>query len=73
MPVSRGYNVRGELTFKEWLNSMRGVNTFAVISIRDPIPSIIDVYDLFKIILRFTGRKLKNVLKKMPDNTVSKP
>ncbi len=71
--TSRGYYIRGELTFREWLNSIRGVNTFAVISIRDPIPSILEVYDLFKIILRFTGRKLKNVLKKKPDNTVSKP
>lgn len=62
--ASRGYYIRGELTFKEWFNSIRGVNTFAVISIRDPIPSIIDAYDLFKILLRFAGHKLSRVFKR---------
>jgi len=71
--ASRGYNVRGELTFKEWFNSMRGVNTFAVLSIRDPIPSIMDAYTLFKVILRFAGRKLSRVFKRTQDKTIFKP
>lgn len=62
--ASRAYYNRGELTFKEWLNSIRGVNTFAVLSIRDPVPFIIDAYDIFKIILRFVGRKLSRVFKR---------
>jgi predicted ATP-grasp superfamily ATP-dependent carboligase len=71
--ASMAYYIRGELTFQEWLKSIKGVNTFAVLSLRDPMPSIIDAYDMFKIILRFAGRRLSKVLKKMPDNTVSKP
>lgn len=62
--ASRAYYNRGELTFKEWLNSIRGVNTFAVLSIRDPVPFIIDEYDIFKIILRFVRRKLSCVFKR---------
>lgn len=62
--ASRAYYNRGELTFKEWLNSIRGVNTFAVLSIRDPIPSIMDAYNFFKVILRFVGRKLSCVFKR---------
>ena len=63
--ASRAYYIRGELTFKDWLNSFRGVNTFAVLSIRDPIPAIMDAYCLFKIILRFIGRKICGIFKRM--------
>ncbi len=62
--ASRAYYNRGELTLKEWLNSIRGVNTFAVLSIRDPIPSIMDAYNYFKVILRYVGRKLSCVFKR---------
>jgi len=61
--ASRAYYNRGELTFKGWLDSIRGVNTFAVLSIRDPLPSIMDAYTLLKVILRFAGRKLRNAFK----------
>ena len=62
--ASRGYYIRGELTFKEWFNSIRGVNTFAILSIGDPIPSIMDAFNIFKVILRFVGRKLSCVFKR---------
>lgn len=71
--ASIAYCNRGELTFKEWLNSIRGVNTFAVLSIRDPKPSIMDAYTLLKIILRFAGRKLSYVFKRTQDKTIFKP
>lgn len=62
--ASRAYYAKGKLTFKEWLNSIRGVNTFAVLSIRDPIPSIADAFKLFEMALRFVRRKPGGALKK---------
>lgn len=44
--ASRAYMKKGELTFTQWLKSMRGINTFAVLSLRDPIPFIYSVYNL---------------------------
>lgn len=61
--ASREYYIRGELTFKQWLDSIRGVNAFAVLSIRDPIPAISDVCALFKKLLRFAGRRLSRAFK----------
>jgi predicted ATP-grasp superfamily ATP-dependent carboligase len=61
--ASRAYYIKGELTFKGWLDSVRGVNTFAVLSIRDPLPSIMDAYTLLKVITRFAGRKLMSAFK----------
>lgn len=50
--AARAYHAKGELTFKDWLNSIRGVNTFAVLSIRDPLPFIFDIYPILKTSLR---------------------
>lgn len=50
--AARAYHAKGELTFKDWLNSIRGVNTFAVLSIRGPLPFIFDIYPILKTSLR---------------------
>ena len=50
--ASREYMKKGKLTFRDWLGSIRGVNTFAVLSIRDPLPFIYDMCDLFMYKLR---------------------
>lgn len=63
------YHKKGELSLKAWISSLRGVNSFAVLSIRDPLPFILENYPLFlyilKSILRKTGRKLTNVMIKL--------
>ena len=41
--ASRAYMKKGSLTFRDWLISMRGVNTFAVLSLRDPLPFLLDI------------------------------
>lgn len=50
--AARSYHTRGELTLTEWLNSLKGVNTFAVLSIRDPLPFIYEMYLIIKTSLR---------------------
>ena len=59
----KAYHDRGELTFKDWLNSIRGVNTFAVLSIRDPLPFISDTYPLFISVLKYVKQKIAASLK----------
>jgi len=50
------YYKNGQLSIKDWLKSIYGVNSFAVLSLRDPMPFIIDMFDLleyqFKRLLR---------------------
>ena len=57
------YYKRGELSFKEWINSVRGVNTFAVLSIRDPLPFVHDMYPLFIGMLKYVIQKIAASLK----------
>jgi predicted ATP-grasp superfamily ATP-dependent carboligase len=42
--AARAYHARGELTFKDWLKSIRGVNTFAVLSVLDPLPFVFEIH-----------------------------
>ena len=36
------YHERGELGFKDWLNSLRGARVFALFAWDDPLPFLID-------------------------------
>jgi predicted ATP-grasp superfamily ATP-dependent carboligase len=38
------YWKRGELSFREWISSLRGRKFFAVLSWRDPIPFLADLW-----------------------------
>ena len=38
----------GQLTIGEWLRSLRGVNSFAVWSLRDPVPFFVDLWHTFR-------------------------
>lgn len=65
LQASIEYYSRGELFFKDWLKSIKGVRTFAVFSMRDPLPCILDAWDLVRTILNFVRRRISDVFKKM--------
>jgi predicted ATP-grasp superfamily ATP-dependent carboligase len=74
--AARAYHARGELTLQDWLNSIRGVNTFAVLSMRDPLPFVFEIFPIFKAslhnLLHGTGKFLKSIglrINKNPDKT----
>jgi len=69
--ASWSYYKRGELSFKEWIDSVRGVNTFAVLSIRDPLPFVLDIYSLFIIMLKFLMRGVGRIVKSSTINIVT--
>lgn len=60
--ASWAYHKRGELSFIDWIHSLRGINSFAVTSVRDPLPSIIDAKTLAGRAFRFIGRKIASFL-----------
>ena len=39
---------RGDLSFRDWLASVRGRKAFAVFSLRDPMPFVFDILDAVK-------------------------
>jgi predicted ATP-grasp superfamily ATP-dependent carboligase len=59
------YYVRGELSFKDWLKSVKGVKTFAVFSIHDPLPFIFDFCELLKQIIESAGRGIGDFFKRL--------
>jgi predicted ATP-grasp superfamily ATP-dependent carboligase len=59
------YYVRGELSFKEWLKSIKGVKTFAIFSIRDPLPFIFDFCELLKRTIESAGRGITDFFKRL--------
>lgn len=71
------YHKRGELSFREWFDSVRDVNTFAVLSIRDPLPFVLNTYSSFtimlKLLIRTAGRAVTQLMKKIVAFAGSKP
>jgi predicted ATP-grasp superfamily ATP-dependent carboligase len=45
--ASGAYFNKGRLTFRDWADSLRGINTFAVFSLKDPVPFFADIFGLF--------------------------
>lgn len=43
--AARQYYKEGRLTIRDWLKSLCGVKSFAVLSIRDPLPFLTIIYD----------------------------
>lgn len=52
------YWKKGELTFKDWLSSMRGKKYHAVFSLKDPLPFISEVAIAFKVSFNSILKKL---------------
>jgi predicted ATP-grasp superfamily ATP-dependent carboligase len=59
------YNRLGQLSFKDWLKSLKGVNTFAVFSLHDTLPSLLDGWELMRNILNSSLRKFSGFLRVM--------
>lgn len=59
------YHARGDLSFRDWLNSIKGVKTFAVFSIRDPLPFIFDFAELLKKMFESAGRGIRDFIKRL--------
>ncbi|MEW6144886.1 MAG: carboxylate--amine ligase [Thermodesulfobacteriota bacterium] len=59
------YYARGELTFRDWLMSIKGVKTFAVFSIHDPLPFIVDFCELLRKIIESAGRGITDFFKRL--------
>lgn len=43
---------RGELTFVEWVRSLRGRKVYAVFSLRDPLPFLLDLWEALRKVVR---------------------
>jgi len=56
---------QGELTFGQWLETMKGPKAFAIFSWRDPIPFLLDCLHPLARLLSREGRKSRNY--QMPD------
>jgi D-aspartate ligase len=46
------HNKRGELTFKEWRNSLRGKKSHSLFSLKDPLPFIFDIIRVGKLYMK---------------------
>ena len=67
------YWKKGELTFKDWLSSMRGKKYYAVFSLRDPLPFISEIAIAFKVTFNSLLTKLTDRKKTIaPDHSSSK-
>jgi D-aspartate ligase len=67
------YWKKGELTFKDWLSSMRGKKYYAVFSLRDPLPFISEIAIAFKVTFNSLLTKLTDRKKTIaPDHSGSK-
>lgn len=64
------YLKKGKLSLKQWIASVKGVNTFAVLSIRDPLPFLLDSYKLFILALKLMKRNTEKTFKRMIGKTI---
>jgi len=55
------YWKRGELTFWNWLKSLRGKKVFALFSWSEPMPFFVDLFHTFRKFLKSTERSKRNL------------
>lgn len=54
---------KGELSFIEWINSLRGEKEYAIFAWDDPVPFLVSPFNLSSTVLRYLMRHLRSYVK----------